>query len=166
MKKKPVLATAIFILNFLCLALVLNYFYGRSLYELYGSFIHSFSRLHILFNHIWFGFTALLIPCSIYFTIQGNQSKSKSLLSLSLLAIQISLLTGILMESVEKYPNHNILNHILFACLTFFFLNISYLSNPKFKKMSIAFSVLSLLSLGLAGHYGASIYKGESYIWF
>lgn len=70
------------------------------------------------------------------------------------------------MELIEKYPNEIIQDHLKMASLTLISIQIAYFTSPKNKKLSLSFSVLSILILSVTAHLGASIYKGESYIWF
>lgn len=116
-------------------------------------------------THFNFGMISLLTLASIYLTIKSDKNEIERYQKIGLYLFQVNLISGLLLELVEPYPNPLINTHLLFGfgCYAIFFL--AFLALKKSAKATMALNILGLTLLFYTAHLGGLIHKGTGFIW-
>ncbi|HEY8278583.1 MAG TPA: hypothetical protein VIH99_03095 [Bdellovibrionota bacterium] len=156
------------LLGTLCFLLT-AYAAGRQFPSLYGTPLHSFGRFHVFFVHLGLG-CVLLLPLTEFFLARKRIAVKPRAPTAwphwaAHFTILTSLVTGLIAELIERYPNDRIPAHAFAAlCCYLALVLLSALSvQVRYGKARMAMALL-LFSLAVtAGGLGGLVYKGERY---
>jgi len=152
-------------------ALVLSYFNGVRWPSLYGSHVHKLGRLHLLTVQFTVGAILILAVMEAYFFLKPKHlaqflSVRERFHHFTHAAVLTSILTGVLMDSIESYPNPLIQAHIKSALLLYAgLIGFSILCFRRFLGLWTC-----VVAVGLAGllintaHIGGVLQKGRDFI--
>lgn len=138
------------------------YFFGLEGFIFYGSWAHLVSRSHPLFVHLSVG--AVIVLCGLELSRKIAGQARGRLHHLCHFLLAPTIITGLLMEAAERYPNPSITTHLIWALaayILFFCFSLSVWTGARTTRF-VAAGALALV-LVQAARVGGTLYKGQGY---
>lgn len=151
--------------------LAIIYFRYGYWHSFYGNILHQFGRAHIVFVHFSVGSLLLLAAAEAFCSFFPDYAKATltarvQFQHLCHFLTVLTLISGLLMELVERYPNPLIRQHIIggiavYACLIALIVVNRW--GTRLKKWRSLAAVALIFAVLNASNIGGTIYKGSQF---